>query len=289
MQAKMIILKAYAKINLCLYVLGKREDNFHNIFTIMQTIDLADMLYLRKSENFSIKVKNLEITDENILQKAYKKICDYIGDKLPVDITLIKNIPIGTGLGGGSSDAAAFLRGVNELYQLGLENEQLIEIGSEIGSDVPFFFTDGSAIAEGRGEIVNPIELPLSYFVFLVVPYFRISTIKAYSNVRNYLTLPEKLKNFKDYNLKKYFWNILPSFKNSFNEIILKEHPELETEFEQLRNFGADLVSITGSGSAFFGIFREIKDAKRALEYDWNGETFVLSPIRNSISTMNFD
>ncbi|MCD6594140.1 4-(cytidine 5'-diphospho)-2-C-methyl-D-erythritol kinase [bacterium] len=276
----MLKLNALSKINLCLYVLGKRDDGFHNIFTIMQTLNLFDELYLKKGDKFSIDVKNIQISGENILKKAYEKICDFIGYKIPVEITLLKNIPIGAGLGGGSSDAAVFIRGVNELYKLGLNNKQLIEIGTEIGSDVPFFFTDGSAIATKKGEIIKPIELPLSYFVFLIIPDFQISTVWAYSQIRNYLTVPEKLSNLLDCNFQQIFWEVLPIFENSFNDIVLNIHPELETEFEKLKETGAEFVSITGSGSAYFGVFRDFETAKKASESSWNGQSFILKPIK---------
>ncbi len=275
----MLTIKANAKINLCLYIIERRNDGFHNIFSVMQKIDFADTLHLEKGNDYSLEIEGVKIPGENIIEKAYRQIMKYKGSNLPISIKLLKKIPIGAGLGGGSSDAAAFLRGINQLYELGLDRMELIKIASTVGSDVPFFLTDGSAIVTGRGEIIEPIELPIDYSVLLVCPKFSINTGWAYSQIRNYLTPPEKVLKLIKSNACE-LWNVLPEFSNGFTETVFGLYPELRSQFKVMYETGADFVSFSGSGSAFFGIFRDHKSAKKAAKLNWNGQVVLAKPLK---------
>jgi len=273
----MLKIKANAKINLCLYIIERRNDGFHSIFSVMQKIDFADTLQLEKWDDYSLEIEGAKIPGENIIRKAYRQIVNHVGFNLPVSIKLFKMIPIGAGLGGGSSDAAAFLWGINQLYKLGLDRKELIKIASAVGSDVPFFLTDGSAIVTGKGEIIESIELPIDYSILLVYPKFSINTGWAYSQIRNYLTPTKKVLKLLKSNACE-LWNVLPEFSNGFSEIIFKLHPELRGRFKLISEAGADFVSFSGSGSAFFGIFRDYKSAKEAAKLNWNGQVVLAKP-----------
>ena len=167
---------------------------------------------------------------------------------------------------------------MNKLFDLKLSFEQFLRIGADVGSDVPFFFSGGSAIVRGRGEIIEPLQLPTDYNIVLVVPNFSINTRWAYSQVRNSLTSREKIEIFNKL-LPQNFYGIFEKFKNDFEKIILDEYPYLIDEISEMRRFGAELASISGSGSSFFGIFKNIDAAKRAFDYDWSGRKYLLNPI----------
>ena len=158
---KTIVENAPAKINLTLEVLGKRRDGFHNIVSVMQTVALFDVIEITESNRVNISVSNADISQENnIVWEAYKKFKAVTGISDNASIDIKKNIPIKAGLGGGSSDAAATLRGLNRLWNLKLSIENLIEIGTEVGSDVPFFIAGGCSLVRGRGEIIEPLPVP---------------------------------------------------------------------------------------------------------------------------------
>ncbi len=242
-------------------------------------VDLFDEIELAISNSFSVSVSGAIIDEKNILETAYERLCEFLGRKLEVSVKVLKNIPIGAGLGGGSSDTAAFLAGMNRLFDLKLSVEQLVKIAATVGSDVPFFFSGGSAIVRGRGEIIEPLELPKNYHIVLVVPNFSVNTRWAYSQLRNSLTSREII-DFLVKSLPKNFNGILKDFKNDFEEIILSNYPHLGDDISRMRRFGAELVSISGSGSSFFGIFKNFDIAKKAFDYNWNGKKYLLKPIK---------
>jgi len=162
---------APAKINWTLEVMGKRGDGYHEIRSVMQTIDLYDVVYLEAADTLSLEVSGERgATEDDLALKAARILAERVGRELPAVIRIEKRIPVAAGLGGGSSDAAAVLRCMNRLHGLGLANEELVAIGAEVGSDVPFFTYGGTALAEGRGERVTPLRDVTERWAVLIVP-----------------------------------------------------------------------------------------------------------------------
>lgn len=251
-----ISLKAPAKINLYLRVLGKRPDGYHEIESMMQAIDLYDEIKLEKSDSVEIVCDDPGIPsdDSNLAVKAAAALKEQF--YFPgVKISLHKKIPHGAGLGGGSSDAAFVLRGLCRLYKLSPSPKDLLRIASGIGSDIPFFLGSGQALVSGRGEIVRPLELPTDYTIILVVPPLEISTAEVYGKLRFSLTKKIEPFLFKKRITVSRFNSLLKRFCNDLEEAVLGEYPDLFEIKDLLRNSGAIFSAMSGSGSAFFGIF----------------------------------
>ncbi|MEE9554750.1 MAG: 4-(cytidine 5'-diphospho)-2-C-methyl-D-erythritol kinase [candidate division Zixibacteria bacterium] len=251
-----ISLKAPAKINLYLKVLGKRPDGYHEIESMMQTIDLYDEIKLEKANSIEIDCNDPSLPSDgsNLAVRAaiaLKERFYFPG----VKIGLNKRIPHGAGLGGGSSDAAFVLRGLCRLYELSPKSKEILEIASGIGSDVPFFLGNGQAIVGGRGEKVHSIDLPTEYRVILITPPLEISTAEVYGKLKFSLT-----KKSEPFLLKKKitisrFNKLAKRFYNDLEEVVLGEHPDLAKIKGLLKSNGAVTSAMSGSGSTFFGIF----------------------------------
>ncbi|WP_353683255.1 4-(cytidine 5'-diphospho)-2-C-methyl-D-erythritol kinase [Thermodesulfovibrio sp. 3907-1M] len=267
----MLTFKAFAKINWSLSVLRKRQDGYHDIITLMHAIDLHDTLIFKSSEKIEIET-NLPLKKENnLVYKAIQALREYTEIKKGVHVILKKEIPIGAGLGGGSSDAAVTLKALNELWQLNLDIKTLHEIGSSIGSDIPFFFYLPVCIVEGIGDIVKPLKIQKSYTLLLVKPDFSISTKWAYEslNLETQLTTEyEKINNniWQLYNL--LCSGDINSFQlwNDLENTVLGKYPEIEKIKRKLIEAGAKKALMSGSGSTVFGVFNNEADAKKALK-----------------------
>ncbi|MCD6418641.1 4-(cytidine 5'-diphospho)-2-C-methyl-D-erythritol kinase [bacterium] len=281
--ADRISIKSPAKVNLCLKILGERSDGYHDIFSVMQAVNLFDEIVIEKSKKFSTSVSGIKISGKNIVDVAYEKLCEFLGWKPEVSVRILKKIPVGAGLGGGSSNAAFFLMGMNKLFNLRLSVRQLMKIGASVGSDVPFFFSGGSAIVRGRGEIVESIELPTNYYIVLIAPDFPINTKWAYSQFRNSLTSAEKIKYFSKLSSQNFFEKI-SDFENDFEKIIFEKFFDISKAILLMRDLGAALALVSGSGSSFFGIFKNRDDAQAAYNMDWAGKKFLLHPISYDLS-----
>jgi len=190
----MLTYKAFAKINWALSVLNKRNDGYHDIISLMHAIDLYDTLIFEPSSGIEIQTELPIKRENNLIYKAIIALQQYTGIKKGIKVTLQKQIPIGAGLGGGSSDAATTLKALNELWGLNLGVNTLQEIGASIGSDVPFFFNLPLCIVEGRGDIIKPLKIEKSYTLVIVKPKFSISTKWAYEflNLETELTTEYK-------------------------------------------------------------------------------------------------
>jgi 4-diphosphocytidyl-2-C-methyl-D-erythritol kinase len=274
-------LQAYAKINIGLYILGKRSDGYHDLETIFHEIDLFDEIDLEPHKTLEVNAdsilvpideSNLCLKAANILQKERKV-------KEGVMIQLRKNIPIGAGLGGGSSDAAAVLRGLNELWKLKLSNLQLRAIAGQIGSDVPFFIDGGNAYARGRGEILEHFSLDIPFWIAVVTPLIHISTTWAYSHLKlqrdgKGSELRTKIvKNIA--NTKK----ISSLAQNDFEQSTISVYPEIGRLKEKLNEHGAVFSLMSGSGSSVFGFFESEKKALDALGlFPKNYQTSLTAP-----------
>jgi len=250
--------KAPAKINLSLDVLGKRQDGYHEVKMIMTTIDLADRLELMElaEDRIEILSHNRYVPDDqrNLAYQAAKLLKEKFNVKKGVSITIEKTIPVAAGLAGGSSDAAATLRGLNKLWNLGLTIDELAELGSEIGSDVSFCVYGGTAIATGRGERIEHIKTPPSCWVILAKPHIGVSTADVYGNLKlNRVTHPNVDKMVDVINAGDYK-GICDTVGNVLEDVTFKMHPEVARIKAQMKRFGADAVLMSGSGPTVFGL-----------------------------------
>lgn len=264
---KRIKIKAFAKINLGLRVLDKRENGYHNIETVLQTISLFDQLDISIG-NASIVVTSdnpgLPQDETNLCYKASKIFLEESGHKRGVHINLQKNIPISAGLGGGSSDAASVLTGLNILFSFPFKKNEIRKMAINIGSDIPFFIDGGTAFVTGRGEIIKPIK-PGPFLNYLVVfPGFGIDTKWAYDKI-NFLTKRENYIKVLNCNFDvEDIKNNKMLLKNDFEEVMLREYAKLREVRRFLIQNGAASVSLSGSGSSIYGIFDDMKKMDRA-------------------------
>ncbi|MFB4165059.1 4-(cytidine 5'-diphospho)-2-C-methyl-D-erythritol kinase [Alteribacillus sp. JSM 102045] len=255
-------IKAPAKINLSLDVLHKREDGYHEVKMVMSQVDLADRLDLERREDGQIKVelsegflpvdhRNLAYQAASLLQKRYK-------NKLGVSIYIHKHIPVAAGLAGGSSDAAAVLKGLNELWELGLSTDTLADLGSEIGSDVSFCVYGGTALATGRGEIIKPLPSPPPCWVILAKPPIGVSTRDVYQSLNLDGSIREE---YSDRIVRAIEYNDYPSIcANLFNtleEVTLPMYPEVRRIKERMKDSGVDAALMSGSGPTVFGLVKK--------------------------------
>ncbi len=253
-----IKIKSNAKINLTLAVKYKRPDGFHEIESIFQEIDLYDELYFTKKDKISFATESRLVPSDqdNICFKAAQVMCKKY--RIPgAHIELVKNIPVGAGLGGGSSNAAAVLVGLKELYNLDIKKSELIDIGAELGSDVPFFFFGRTAYVTGRGEILKPISMNPDYFILLVFPGQIVLTARAYKNLNLALTKNvsgNKLIGFKFQDLNPA--DFRSEYYNDFENTVFAADPDLAGIKQLLYDNGADYAAMSGSGSTIFGVYQ---------------------------------
>ncbi|MBN1473425.1 MAG: 4-(cytidine 5'-diphospho)-2-C-methyl-D-erythritol kinase [Syntrophaceae bacterium] len=256
---------APAKINLFLHVLGKRGDGYHEIFSLMQKISIFDELsFAPLARGIHLKCSDPELpTDENnLVFRAAERIFSYTDYHSGIKITLNKKIPLTAGLGGGSSDAAATLLALNELCSFGLTKKELMQLGSKLGADVPFFIFGTSAFASGVGDKLKTCKnLPKIHLV-LINPLFPLSTKAVYSNLNLRLT-SEKI----NYSIPRLLTlgDVIRELHNDLEEVSLKMHPELGDLKQILLRHGALGALMSGSGPTVFGIFSDEKAARNAL------------------------
>lgn len=255
-----LMIKAPAKINLTLDVLHKRPDGYHEVEMIMTTVDLADRLELESLNKNEIRIisHNRFVPDDsrNLAYQAAKLLKERYGIKKGVSIQIDKIIPVAAGLAGGSSDAAAALKGLNRLWNLGLSLDELAEIGAEIGSDVSFCVYGGTALATGRGEKIEHLPAPPNCWVVLAKPTIGVSTGEVYKNLRlDRMKRPDTramIEAIKENNYEKMCQNM----GNVLESVTLHAHPEVALIKEQMIRFGADAVLMSGSGPTVFGLIR---------------------------------
>jgi 4-diphosphocytidyl-2-C-methyl-D-erythritol kinase len=263
-------LKAYAKVNYALDVVGVRPDGYHEIRTVMQSLSLADEVAVERiGEGFELRVEpenpGIGPREDNSAYRAWKLLCELCGAGLPTRVTLRKNVPAGAGLGGGSSDAAAVLHGMDELFGLGLSAEELRSVGARIGADVPFCLTGGTALGEGVGEALTPVPAPPDHRLLVVKPPRGAETGRVY---RAYDGDPTHSGNSTDHVLAALRTGDLAALAgalgNDLAPFTKAELPEVAELEKRLLGAGALGASVTGSGSAVYGLFRDEKTAERA-------------------------
>ncbi|QBP42967.1 4-(cytidine 5'-diphospho)-2-C-methyl-D-erythritol kinase [Paenisporosarcina antarctica] len=254
----MLYVKAPAKINLILDVLHKRPDGYHEVEMIMTTVDLADRIGLEPRTDGQIRIISADryVPDDhrNLAYQAAKLLKDTYRIKQGVSITLEKKIPVAAGLAGGSSDAAATLRGLNDLWNLKLTSDQLAEHGAKIGSDVSFCVYGGTALATGRGEIIQELPAPPNCWIILAKPSIGVSTADVYGSLKINEVIHQNSKDMIRAIYEKDYELMCESIGNALEAVTLKLHPEVSMIKEQMMKFGADAVLMSGSGPTVFGL-----------------------------------
>ncbi|MER1987655.1 MAG: 4-(cytidine 5'-diphospho)-2-C-methyl-D-erythritol kinase [Solibacillus sp.] len=254
----MLFVKAPAKINLTLDVLYKRPDNYHEVEMIMTTVDLADRIGLESRADGEIKIVSADrfVPDDarNFAYQAAQLLKDTYGIQEGVTITIEKEIPIAAGLAGGSSDAAATLRGLNELWELDLSLDTLAEHGSKIGSDVSFCVYGGTALATGRGEKIEELPAPPACWVVLAKPKIGVSTAEIYGGLKVEEIEHPNTQGMIDAIHNKSYEEMCTSLGNVLESVTFNLYPEVITIKEQMQRFGADAVLMSGSGPTVFGL-----------------------------------
>jgi len=259
-----LTLFAPAKINYLLDVIGKRPDGYHDLRMIMQRVNLCDEVSLTLTNSAAINVicntKGAPDGPENIAWKAARTLLDLVESGSGVNIEIVKNIPVAAGLGGGSSDAAAVLMGMNELLKLGLTDQVLMEIGRKLGADVPFFIFRKAALAEGIGEKLSPLSKMPKCWILLVNPGIHVSTAWVYqslqlTNKQELNTLPEFFESVD---------HIVAVLSNDLESVAIPAFPVIAEIKAQMMKLGASGSMMSGSGPTVFGIFKDFETAEAA-------------------------
>ncbi|MEP9411812.1 MAG: 4-(cytidine 5'-diphospho)-2-C-methyl-D-erythritol kinase [Candidatus Brocadia sp.] len=279
-----IKIAAPAKINLFLEILGKRPDGYHEIETVMQEVSLCDYIYMEDHGidiEFACSNPKLPAGEDNLVLKAVRLFQKESKVSRGVKIYLEKNIPVGAGLGGGSSDAVATLFGLNKMWQVGYDEKKLMLLAEKLGSDTSFFVFGNTAICKGRGEVVIPYPLTVKYNYIIIYPRVEVSTTTVYKNFKIVLT-----KNLKDVS---FFLQALSSgnpeklgafLHNRLEEVVFRLYPGIEKIKKTLAMFDFCGVLLSGSGSALYGLCKgernseEIEHRIKMLDV---GDVFVVT------------
>jgi 4-diphosphocytidyl-2-C-methyl-D-erythritol kinase len=274
-----IVENAHAKLNLGLKILGRRDDGFHDILSLFQTIDLHDQLIFEPVGNGEIFLScddpDMRVGPENLIYRAVSAFQKFTGITQGVRIALKKRIPMEAGLGGGSSDAAAVLRVLNRMWEVGLSTAELCALGAQLGSDVPFFMQKGTAIVTGRGEQLRYVPWTKDVFYVLIYPSFKVSTGWAFANFKKTLTgFGDYAKflnsvDFSDLSVP----NLSRHIENDFLPLVLETYPETRSVLTRLADAGALVSSMSGSGSTLYGLF-DSKAAAEATRAQFHAEHF---------------
>ena len=264
-------LKAYAKINLGLDVLGKREDGYHEVRMIMQTVRIYDRICLTKEKEPGIRIRTnlfyLPTDAENIVYRAAKLMIEEYQIKGGIEIDLQKYIPVAAGLAGGSSDAAAVLYGMNRMYHLGLSLEELMKQGVKLGADVPYCLIRGTALSEGIGEKLTPLSAAPDCWVLMAKPPVSVSTKFVYENLdtkelNQHPDIDGMLKAIETGNL----YDLANKMGNVLETVTIPNYPVVAEIKEQIQKSGALNVLMSGSGPTVFGLFDSRERAERGYE-----------------------
>ena len=264
-------LQAFAKINLGLDVLGKREDGYHEVRMIMQTIRMYDQLDMRKSVEPGIHLttnkKYIPVDENNLVWRAAKLMIDTCGIMEGVSIHLHKVIPVAAGMAGGSSDAAATLVGMNRLFHCGLSKEKLMELGVQIGADVPYCVLRGTALAEGIGEKLTVLPPMPDCWILIGKPGISVSTKYVYTTLDlNTDTVHPDIDGMKKALEDGNLYGITERMGNVLQDVTIPAYPEVERIKEQMKALGAVNAMMSGSGPTVFGIFDNEEKAQKACQ-----------------------
>ena len=263
-----VLVKAFAKINLSLDIVGKREDGYHLLEMVMQNVDLHDDIIIEQIEEGIMLTCNkayVPVDERNIAYKAAKLLMDTKGIRKGVRIDITKRIPVAAGLAGGSADAAAVLKGMNELFDLKMSTEELMEEGLKLGADVPYCIVGGTCLCEGVGEVVTPLKPFRGHTILLVKPSFGVSTKEAYGlfeldRINRHVETGKLIKAMEDDDLNgvNYY------SRNLLENVVLPRYPILKSIKQMLSRSGSIVTLMSGSGPTIYGIFRDVSAAENA-------------------------
>lgn len=264
-------LKAYGKINLGLDVIRKRPDGYHDLDMVMQMVDVYDDVILTQIEGTEIVVRTdtavLSNGTDNLAYMAARMLMDEFGITQGLEITIKKRIPIAGGMAGGSSDCAATLKGVNQMFDLGLSKEELMERGVRLGADVPYCILGGTAIARGIGEILTPLPTPPECHVIIAKPPVSVSTAFVYGNIR-----PDKIERRPDIETMvsaiktQDLYKLAESLYNVMEDITVPQYPIIQEIKTVMLDNGALNSIMSGSGPTVFGLYDDIEKAEQTVE-----------------------
>ena len=285
---KELQLRAYGKINLGLDVVRRREDGYHELRMIMQTVGLYDNLTMKVIPEDEIRLKTnlsfLPTNQNNLIYKAIELLKQEFHITKGVEAVLEKKIPVAAGMAGGSSNAAAALVGMNRLFHLGLTKKQLMEYGVKLGADVPYCIMRGTALSEGIGEILTPLPPMPDCWILLAKPGISVSTKYVYQNlnlqeVKKHPDIDGMVEAIKEQDLD----GICERLENVLETVTIKDHPMIEEIKQFMIEQGAENALMSGSGPTIFGIFKEKKVARVALEamrqFDYIKQAYVVEPM----------
>lgn len=264
-----ISLKALAKINLGLDVVRRREDGYHEVRMIMQTIQLYDRLDIKRTQEPGIQIQTnlsfLPVNENNLIYKAAKLLMDEFSITDGVSVKLDKRIPVAAGMAGGSTDAAAMLIGVNRLFSLGLTKRQLMERGVQIGADVPYCIMRGTALAEGIGEALSPLPPMVKCPVLIAKPSISVSTKFVYQNLKlDDTTIHPDIDRLIDDIKAKNLHDIAAHIGNVLETVTIPNYPVIDEIKKHMLSNGAVGAMMSGSGPTVFGLFDDEDTAKKA-------------------------
>ena len=279
-----LVKKAYGKINLGLDVLRRRPDGYHDVKMIMQMVDIYDTLTFEKRQDdrivLSANKEEIPCDDSNLIYKAAKLLFDYKGVSHGVNIHLEKRIPVAAGMAGGSTDAAAAFTGLNELFELGVSQKELLELGVKVGADVPYCILGGCALSEGIGEVLTPLPNPPYCELVITKPDINVSTKYVYEN----LNLPE-LKRHPDIDSMRTaieagdLKGITDRLENVLESVTVKKYGIIQEIKDEMISLGATNAIMSGSGPTVFGFFESKEQAENAkkiiLNKNFAKEVFV--------------
>ena len=262
-------LRALAKINLGLDVVGKRADGYHEVRMIMQTIHLYDRLDIKRTKESGIQIQTnlsfLPVNENNLIYKAAKLLMDEFSITDGVSVKLDKRIPVAAGMAGGSTDAAAMLFGMNRLFSLGLTKRQLMERGVQIGADVPYCIMRGTALAEGIGEELSPLAPMVKCPVLIAKPSISVSTKFVYQNLKlDDTTIHPDIDRLIDDIRAKKLYDIAAHMGNVLETVTIPNYPVIDEIKKHMLSHGAVVAMMSGSGPTVFGLFDDEATAKKA-------------------------
>ena len=290
--AQPLELKAYAKVNLGIDVIGKRPDGYHEVRMIMQTVKLYDRITMEKNDSgniiLSTNLPYLPVNEKNLVYRAIDMIRNAYGITDGVTASIVKRIPIAAGMAGGSSDAAAAFVGMNQLFHLGITQQELMDYGVKLGADIPYCIMRGTALSEGIGEILTPLP-PIPNCWFLIVkPTFSMSTKFVYENLYlDEIAVHPDIDGMKEALYQRDLIGVTDRMENILEQVTKKHYPAIGEIKDIMRKEGALNALMSGSGSTVFGIFKSKETAEKAAaachEHPSVKQTHIVRPFNKSL------
>ncbi|MDY6046324.1 MAG: 4-(cytidine 5'-diphospho)-2-C-methyl-D-erythritol kinase [Anaerobutyricum sp.] len=290
--AQPLELKAYAKVNLGIDVIGKRPDGYHEVRMIMQTVKLYDRITMEKNDSgniiLSTNLPYLPVNEKNLVYRAIDMIRNAYGITDGVTASIVKRIPIAAGMAGGSSDAAAAFVGMNQLFHLGITQQELMDYGVKLGADIPYCIMRGTALSEGIGEILTPLP-PIPNCWFLIVkPTFSMSTKFVYENLHlDEIAVHPDIDGMKEALYQRDLIGVTDRMENVLEQVTKKHYPAIGEIKDIMRKEGALNALMSGSGSTVFGIFKSKETAEKAAaachEHPSVKQTHIVRPFNKSL------